>query len=259
MARMNPEQTSSSYQRQPSFNFFGVLLQEPKSIRVVSAITLVVLLALLGGCLPEEPPLASRVVQYFPAPIVDAFWTSDQQARAWHEAGDPLRAASLYRDPVWKGIAFEDAGDLAQAAATFRRVDSAEGAFLLGNALARSQKLAVATQAYTQALDLTPDFQEAKFNLDWVQGLLALGEKEYEDFGGTGGQLEADEFVFDDRAANAVGEMTIDEARVQGLSPEAIREMWMRRVQTTPGDFLRLKFAYQAQVELDDIRNGTSP
>mgnify|MGYP002636377667 CR=1 FL=1 len=258
MARINPKQTSSSNRRQPRFGFSGVL-QEPQSIRVVSAVTLVVLLALLSGCLSEEPPLASRVVQYFPAPIVDAFWTSDQQARAWHEGGDPLRAASLYRDPVWKGIAFEDAGDLAQAAATFSRVDTAEGAFLLGNALARSQKLAAAAQAYTQALDLTPNFQEAKFNLDWVQGLLTLGEKEYEDFGGTGGQLEADEFVFDDRAANAVGEMTIDEARVQGLSPEAIREMWMRRVQTTPGDFLRLKFAYQAQVELDDIRNGTSP
>jgi len=258
MARMNPEQTSSSNLRQPRFNFFGVL-QEPKSIRGASAVTLVVLLALLVGCRPEAPPLRSRVVQYFPAPIVDAFWTSDQQARAWHEAGDPVRAASLYRDPVWKGIAFEDAGDLAQAAATFSRVDTAEGAFRLGNALARSQKLAGATQAYTQALGLIPNFQEAKFNLDWVQGLLELGEKKYEDFGGTGGQLEADEFVFDDRAVNAIGEMTIDEARVQGLSPEAIREMWMRRVQTTPGDFLRLKFAYQAQGDLDDVRNGTSP
>ena len=64
--------------------------------------------------------------------------------------------------------------------------------------------------------------------------------------------------MFDDRAVNAMGEMTIDEARLQGLSPEAIREMWMRRVQTTPGDFLRLKFAYQAQADLD-LRKGTSP
>ncbi|MEZ7978267.1 MAG: hypothetical protein QMC74_01045 [Myxococcota bacterium] len=258
MARMKPEQASSPNRRQLRFEFGGVL-QGPKSIPVVSAVTLVVLLALLGGCQSEGPPMASRVVQYFPAPIVDAFWTSDQQARAWHEAGDPLRAASLYRNPIWKGIAFEDAGDLTQAAATFSRVDTAEGAFLYGNALARSQKLAAAAHAYSQALVLMPDLQEAKFNLGWVQGLIALGENEYEDFGGTGGQLEADEFVFDDRAANAIGEMTIDEARVQGLSPEAIREMWMRRVQTTPGDFLRLKFAYQAQGDLEGIRSETSP
>ena len=46
MARMNPEKTSSSNLRQPRFVFFGVRLQEPKNIRVVSAVTLVVLLAL---------------------------------------------------------------------------------------------------------------------------------------------------------------------------------------------------------------------
>lgn len=257
MARMKPEQTSSSTLSSRRFRFIGVH-HEPERIRVASAVTLVVLIAMLVGCHPEERTLASQAVQYLPDPIVSAFWTNDQQARMWHEAGDPLRAASLYRDPVWKGVAYEDGGDLAQAAASFSRVDTAEGAFRLGNALARSQKLGPATQAYTRALGLIPNFQEAKFNLDWVRGLLELGEKEYEDFGGTGGQLEADEFVFDDLAVNAMGEMTIDEARLQGLSPEAIREMWMRRVQTTPGDFLRLKFAYQAQADLD-LRKGTSP
>jgi Ca-activated chloride channel family protein len=37
------------------------------------------------------------------------------------------------------------------------------------------------------------------------------------------------------------------------LSEEEIRALWMRRVQTSPGDFLRSKFAYQyAQRERGD-------
>jgi Ca-activated chloride channel family protein len=30
------------------------------------------------------------------------------------------------------------------------------------------------------------------------------------------------------------------------VSDEELRATWLRRVQTTPGDFLRAKFAYQA-------------
>jgi Ca-activated chloride channel family protein len=35
----------------------------------------------------------------------------------------------------------------------------------------------------------------------------------------------------------------------EALSDEDLRATWLRRVQTTPGDFLRAKFAYQAAHE----------
>ena len=41
--------------------------------------------------------------------------------------------------------------------------------------------------------------------------------------------------------------MSTEDAIARGLSDEQLQEMWMRRVQTTPGDFLALKFAYQLQ------------
>jgi Ca-activated chloride channel family protein len=109
--------------------------------------------------------------------------------------------------------------------------------------LAHAGSLKQALDAYDEALALRPDFPEATANRRWVSGLYELSQKEYDDAGGTGGMLEADEIVYDDRAKDATGTMTAQEAVAQGVSDAELEAMWMRRVQTTPGDFLRLKFA----------------
>lgn len=223
MARMN----SQSSQRRLRITFF--------------------LLVMLSACDAGPGGFSGRFVRVVPESIVSSLLSPDQQGRAWLEAGEPLRAAGHFGDPLWKGIALTQAGDLFSAALLFSSLKTPRGDFMLGNALARADRLSDAVNAYQRALAHQPDFPEAAFNLDWVNGILALKEVEYEDFGGTGGQLEADEIVFDDRAKDAISEMTLEEARAQGLSAETIREIWMRRVQTTPGDFLRLKFAYQVQ------------
>ena len=189
------------------------------------------------GCAPEQVP--DRVLGWF--------LTADQQGRLWFERGDPGRAARCFEDPLWKGLAFEAAGEGASAAAMFAKVPTRRGRFEYANALARLERLPEAVSAYDASLEEEPEFEEAAFNREWVAGLLALDEKEYEDAGGTGGKLEADRIVFDERGAKGKGEMTQQEARAQGLSDTQLREMWMRRVETTPGDFLRLKFAYQLE------------
>lgn len=188
-------------------------------------------------------------------PSVDDWFTPDQQGRFWMERGQTLRAARLFEDRLWKGVAYYLAEDFSSAANALAPVQSPRAQFLYGNALARQERLPEAVMAYDRALALQSSFPEATFNRDWVQGLLELDQKEYEDAGGTGGQLEADEIVFDEKGAKGKGEMTAQEARAQGLSEVQMREMWMRRVQTTPADFLRLKFSYQA---LED-RDGGPP
>ena len=115
------------------------------------------------------------------------------------------------------------------------------------NTRAHQGRLAEAVEAYDQALARQPQLDEARFNREWVSGLLELEEREYDDYGGTGGKLGADDVVFSDRASNAQQTMSEAEARSEGLSDEQLQEIWMRRVQTTPGDFLELKFAYQLQ------------
>ncbi len=193
-------------------------------------------------------PAEARAASY-----LDWWLTPDQQGRLYFERGEFEKAARSFEDKQWKAVAFYKAGDFTNAAALFQQIDTPAGRFYLGNALAKQEKLAEAVSAYEQALELRPDFPEAKFNLDWVQGLLEVDNKEYEDTGGTGGKLGADRIVVDERGATAKGEVSTQELKAQeGLSDEDLRNMWMRRVQTTPGDFLRLKFNHQLNAQADD-------
>lgn len=178
--------------------------------------------------------------------LLNLWLTPDQQGQFYFERGEYDKSARLFEQLNWKAIAFYKAGDFANAAVYYAKVKTPEGLFMLGNALSKQEKLAPAVIAYEQTLALKPDFEEARFNLDWVKGLLELSNKEYEDVGGTGGKLSADRMVINKQGAKAKGEVSVQQLQAQeGLSDEQIRDLWMRRVQTTPGDFLAYKFAHQ--------------
>lgn len=179
------------------------------------------------------------------AAFIDWWLTPDQQGRMLFERGEYAQAAQRFEDPLWKGLAHYASEDFVSASSWFAQVDTAYGYFYLGNAMAHQDRLEEALAAFDEALALEPEFEEAQFNRDWVQGLYELSQKEYEDFGGTGGKLGADDFVFSDRAKNAEQTMSEAEARTQGLTNEQIEAIWMRRVQTTPAQFLEIKFSYQ--------------
>jgi len=180
------------------------------------------------------------------AGFLDWWLTPDQQGRLFYQRGDYQRAARMFEDEQWKAHAFYSSGDFSNAAAIFAKDETANGYFNLGNALAKQEKLAEATAAYDQALALQPDFPEATFNLDWVTGLKEIDEKEYDDSGGTGGELKADRTVVDEIGAKAETEISDREFKEEsGLSDEQLQSMWMQRVQTTPADFLQFKFSYQ--------------
>ena len=181
------------------------------------------------------------------AAFVDWWLTPDQQGRLQFERGEYQQAARLFEDPLWKGLAFYASGDFESAANWLAQIDTAYALFCLGNAYAHMDRLRESLDAYDAALAMQPDFAEAQFNRDWVGGLYELSQREYDDYGGTGGKLGADDFVISDRADNAQQTMTAEEAVSQGLSDEQIEQLWMRRVQTTPGDFLAYKFSFQAQ------------
>ena len=202
-----------------------------------------------------RPLIIFLILTVLPTPalgdgFLDWWLTPDQQGRLYFQREEHQKAARAFEQREWKAIAFYRSGDFSNAAALFETMDTAEGRFQLGNALARQEKLAPAIEAYKQALAMKPDFPEAAFNLDWVEGLLKLEQKEYEDAGGTGGKLGADKIVFDKRGAKGRGEMSAQQLQAEkGLTDAQLQEMWMRRVQTTPGDFLRLKFSYQLNIQ----------
>ncbi len=123
-----------------------------------------------------------------PMPRAEAFeWASlwqrpDQRGVAALEADDPVRAADLFDDPVWQGVALYRSADYAESAAALEAVDTAMAHYNRGNALARSGQLLDAIAAYDRVLALQPDHEDALFNRELLEQLL----EENPELAGTG-------------------------------------------------------------------------
>lgn len=96
----------------------------------------------------------------------------DRGGRLLLHWGMPSLAASVLRDPAWRGIALHQAGRHAEAQAALRATRSREAAYNLGNALARAGELRLAVKAYDLALRRDPDDGDARANRALVQALL---------------------------------------------------------------------------------------
>lgn len=184
--------------------------------------------------------------------FIDLWLTRDQQGRYYFDRGDYAIAAERFVDPLWKGVACYHADDMACAIDQFARVDSAESNYNLGNAYVRLKQWPEAVQAYDRALELRPDFRDARENRDLVLDVIRRIEeakkkpKQDEDEGKPDPTFKPDEVKFDDKADKGKsGE--IDRKLVQ----EAMAEKWLQGLQTTPADFLRIKFAIQAEDSTD--------
>ena len=183
--------------------------------------------------------------------FADLWLTADQQGRYYFERGEYEIAAERFEDPLWRGIAFYAAQDFEAAAGQFSQVDSAEGWFNRGNALAHLESYPDAVAAYGQALERRPEYPEAEANREYVTLFIPWRP---DSGGGESGVVgkdgEADEIVFD------ADQQRLDEEGIDtemegegGLLTEAqMAEMWLRQVETSPADFLRWKFAYQQQL-----------
>ena len=176
----------------------------------------------------------------------DLWFTPDQQGQRLMDEGEYQQASGKFTAPESIGAALFLAGDYEQAASVFGRSASAEAHYNRGNANIMLGNYDAAIDAYQNALSKRPDWPEAEQNLQ----IAALRKQALappdDDFGGTGGMLEADEIVFDQtgRVNNSSSEQVIDAADQQ-LSEDAMRAMWLRKVETRPADFLAARFSYQ--------------
>jgi len=175
------------------------------------------------------------------------FWrTADQRGDALMRAGKFREAAKAYEDPWHIGTAQYRNGDFKEAAKTFARVPGATGAFDMGNAHLMHGAYDAAVAAYDRALSFKPGWKDAEDNK-----ALALARKAKIEASGKDRDQEAanaykpDEVVFDQKGGDQKPQAPLDIS--DGMSSdEALQATWLRRVQTTPGEFLRAKFAYQA-------------
>lgn len=182
-------------------------------------------------------------------------WHNPEFWRTANQRGDALmaqkafrQAAAAYSDPWRIGVAQYRNADFKEAAQTFARVPGATGAFNQGNALLMHGEYAEAIASYDRALGFHPGWQDAIDN----KALAAARKKRIDDAGENREQESADAYSPDDTVVDEKGEdgesKPLDMNDPQ-LSDAELRATWLRRVQTSPGDFLRAKFAFQAAHE----------
>ena len=170
--------------------------------------------------------------------------TPDQQGDRWMKRGESIRAAESYQDAQRIGVAYYRAGNFKAAARAFRQGGSAEAQFNRGNALVMQGLYTEAMTAYDNALDVRPSWEAATVNRE----IARVRAERLKTEGGemTGGMLGADEIVI---TAGKKGEGGSEETTEGGevMGDLEIQALWLQRIQTRPADFLKSKFAYQAQ------------
>jgi Ca-activated chloride channel family protein len=178
--------------------------------------------------------------------LVDWWLTPDQQGQRLLDRGEYVEAARRFTTPERIGDALYRSGDFEGAAAAYGRTRTAEGAYNRGNALVFLGRYDEAIESYEAALGIHPGWAEAEENLALAAARRDALAPPESDAGGTGGKLGADEIVMDDsgRVASSEQEQVID-AGDQALGEDALRALWLRRVDTRPQDFLAAKFNAQ--------------
>jgi len=104
---------------------------------------------------------------------LDDIWlTKNQKAERELKNGDAKKAAENFESPEWKAAAQYRAGDYVGAAQNFAKIDTANGHYNRGNALAKAGKLEDAIKAYDEALKREANLEDAKKNRDLAEKLL---------------------------------------------------------------------------------------
>lgn len=198
---------------------------------------------------------------FFVLVFITGTWRNPQFWRTADQRGDRLmaekkfaEAAKAYTNPQRIGAAQYRNGDFEAAAKTFARVPGATGAFDQGNAWLMHGKYDAAVESYDRALSFKPGWKEAEENK-----ALAIARKQLMDKAGENREESAeaykpDKIAFDQKGDDKKSQPV--EMNGEKMSDEELRATWLRRVQTTPGDFLQAKFAYQAQAQQKDTKSA---
>ncbi|WP_439668841.1 VWFA domain-containing protein [Cupriavidus necator] len=200
------------------------------------------LLLALAFAAPQPGLRAQQADAARPWRFADLWLTYDQQGRRAFEQGDFARAATLFDDAMWRGVAQYRAGQYAQAVQSFALVDSPQADYNQGNALARQGQYQQAAARYRQALRRQPQWPAATANLALMEKLLAQQkpkDKPDPDDQEEPPDVPPDEIKYDAAKPPEQGGQSMH----IGLTQDA--EMWMRAIQTTPTDLLQRKFALQ--------------
>jgi len=207
----------------------------------VGTLLLVLVLLTQTGPVWAETAASSRWTRW-QQQFIDWWLTPDQQGRWWLERQQAERAAHHFRDPLWQGAAWAQAGQWQAAADAFARADSAAAWFNQAQMLARLGRYAESVSAYDQALQRAPGWPPAMADRERVLGLQRAAEAAAEE------DIDADLVASGD--SDREGSRRSHQRRPAPLRPltdRELAELWLQRMDTSPSGFLHRKFLLQWQ------------
>jgi Ca-activated chloride channel family protein len=170
------------------------------------------------------------------ASFLDIWLTPDQQGRFAFDRGNYATASTVFRDPMWKGVALYRAGRFKQASESFASVATPQARYNQGNALLRLGDFENAVTAYRDATRQRKDWPEAEANLAIAERLLKMQQDEDQP---QEPSEKPDEVKVDDKGKKGkAGKVDI---------AEQTTELWVKNIVVSPADLMARKFAIEAQ------------
>jgi Ca-activated chloride channel family protein len=246
-------------------------------------------LALIAGSGMMLPSQQAQALEW-----KDLWVTKDQQAAEAFASEEHSTAALLFEATDWQGAANYKAANYEAAIASFSAMDTIDGHYNRGNALALSGNYAEAIAAYDMALGLELGHADALQNKAIVEQLLEQEEaengenQEGDDQENESEQNSENESDQDSESSeqqdqeSQEGDQDQQDQEQQNQAPEEQEgsesnseqntpsettneefeeqqslEQWLRRIEDDPGELLRRKFRYQyRQRQLNGTANS---
>jgi Ca-activated chloride channel family protein len=169
---------------------------------------------------------------------LDAWVNPDVQGHNAFEKGDYQQAAEHFRNPLWQGIAWYNAGNFPAAVGAFRRAPQTPETLLwTGNSLAQQKQWQQALDTYDLALSLRPDWKMALENREKVSHIvmqLRLKQREAEQEQGDDMDDGPDKVVKDLKKGQGVKQKDI--GAIKGDAPQL--NQWFENLQVSPSGLL---------------------
>ncbi len=208
----------------------------------------------------------------------DLWQRADQRAAAAVQRQD-YDDTRLRDHPEWNGIALYRQDKFEEAALAFSYADDQFAKFNTGNALARSGNLQSAIEQYEAALQIDPEFEDAKFNLDLVRKALrqqprqsARGDSsndsedrsdgdvqqaaEPERMAPDGERSESGEGDQKDEPRDEDNQLARSESDAEAEQKQ-LMEQWLRVIPDDPAGLLRRRFYYEYR-ERDPVQRQST-
>lgn len=208
---------------------------------------------------------------------LDLWLTPDQQGALWFNKGEFAKAAAAYHSVLNKGIAYYYGGEYKLAHSAFMQVQTDLGAYYAASALARQREYIAARKllrTLAKKQDIAPGLKaDIEHNLKVIQGLIDEINQASASQANSMSDQETSIELPDDQPQTAEGadeQTSQDKMQSQNLTAEQmlgdpkLAEVWLKRVEANPEQFLRAKFQLQnlqpkGEQSTDNAKGGMQP